>query len=73
MAKLNVDEVAAVIDKHTGRVRAQFKGFGAVSDARHHLRHCQNPGAGGAKVDHLSSATVITGKEAEKAIATGRA
>jgi len=69
---LNVDEVAAVIDKHTGRVRAQFQGFGAESDANSHLRHCQNPGLGGAKVDHLSSATVITGEAARKAIKNGR-
>ena len=64
---LNVDEAAAVIDKHTGRVRAQFIGFGAESDANSHLRQCQ---AGG--VDHLSSATVITGDEARKAITKGR-
>lgn len=69
---LNVDEVAAVIDKHTGRVRAQFSGFGAIADAKSHLRQCQRPGPGMARVDHLSSATVITGKEAAKAIAKGR-
>lgn len=68
---LNVDEAAAVIDKHTGRVRAQFMGLGAEADARSHLRHCQ-AGVGGAKVDHLSSAVVITGEKARKAIKTGR-
>ena len=68
---LNVDEAAAVIDKHTGRVRAQFIGFGAEADAKAHLRTCQ-AGTGGAKVDHLSSATVITGDEARKAIKNGR-
>ena len=69
---LNVDEAAAVIDKHTGRVRAQFLGFGAEADARSHLRTCQNPSRGGVKVDHLSSATVITGDAARKAIKNGR-
>ncbi len=64
---LNVDEAAAVIDKHTGRVRAQFIGFGAEADAASHLRTCL---AG--KVDHLNSATVITGEEARKAIKKGR-
>jgi len=68
---LNVDEAAAVIDKHTGTVQAQFIGFGAEGDARAHLRACQ-AGAGGAKVDHLSSATVITGDEARRAIKKGR-
>jgi len=69
---LNVDEAAAVIDKHTGRVRAQFIGFGAEADARSHLRTCQAGVPGGAKVDHLSSATVITGDKARRAIAKGR-
>lgn len=69
---LNVDECAAVIDKHTGRVRAQFRGFGAEVDAASHLRQCQSPGPGMSKVEHLSSACVITGKAAEKAIAKGR-
>lgn len=69
---LDVDAAAAVIDKHTGRVRAQFIGFGAEADAKSHLRTCQNPGLGGSKVDHLSSATVITGEEARKAIKAGR-
>ena len=72
MAKLDVDAAAAVIDKHTGRVRAQFMGFGAEADARSHLRTCQAGVPGGAKVDHLSSATVITGDEARKAIKNGR-
>lgn len=69
---LNVDEVAAVIDEHTGKLRAQFKGFGAKRDADSHLRHCKTGGMGGEKVDHLSSAIVVTGKEAEKAIRDGR-
>lgn len=64
--------VAAVIDKHTGRVRATFRGLGAESDARSHLRTCQMGGTSGVKVDHLSSACVVTGKEAEKAIKDGR-
>lgn len=69
---LNVDEAAAVIDKHTGRVCAQFIGFGAEADAKSHLRTCQAGVAGGAKVDHLSSATVITGDKARRAIKKGR-
>ncbi len=72
MEKLDVDACAAVIDKHTGKVKARFEGFGAVSDANHFLRSCRKPGMGGTKVDFLSSATVITGKEAKKAIARGR-
>lgn len=71
-AGLNVDEAAVVIDKHTGRVRAQFQGLGAERDAAAHLRHCQSPGPGGAKVDHLSSACVVTGDKARKAIKNGR-
>lgn len=67
-----VKEVAAVIDKHTGRVRARFQGLGAVADARSFLRSTQSPAPGGAKVDHLSSATVITGEKAKKAIRDGR-
>lgn len=65
-------DVAAVIDKHTGRVRATFRGIGAEADAKSHLRTCQAGVPGGAKVEHLSSACVVTGKEAEKAITHGR-
>jgi len=72
MTKLDVDAAAAVIDKHTGKVKAQFQGFGAEGDAKHFLRGCIAPGPGHAKVDFLSSATVITGDAARKAIARGR-
>lgn len=72
MAIPDLDEVAAVIDKHTGRVRAQFQGLGAAADARSHLRFCQGGGTSGVKVDHLSSACVITGEKAKKAIRDGR-
>lgn len=65
-------EVAVVIDKHTGRVRARFQGLGAIADAKSHLRTCQQGVSGGAKVDHLSSACVITGEKAKKAIKNGR-
>lgn len=68
---INVDDIAAVIDKHTGRVKVQFQGLGATADARSFLRQCQNPGSG-EKVDFLSSASVITGEEARKAIRKGR-
>lgn len=67
-----LDEVAAVIDKHTGRVHARFEGFGAGADARSFLRATQSPSPGNTKVDHLSSATVIYGDKAKKAIKTGR-
>jgi len=67
-----IKEVAAVIDKHTGRVRARFQGLGAAADARSFLRSTQSPSPGGAKVDHLSSACVITGDKAKKAILHGR-
>ncbi len=72
MAKLDVDACAVVIDQHTGRVKARFEGFGAEKDARSFLRTCQQPGTGCAKVDFLSSATVITGKAAKKAMQQGR-
>lgn len=62
-------DVAVVVDKHTGRVRYQCQGLGAEADARSFLRQCR---AGNDKVDFLSSATVITGEEATKAIAKGR-
>jgi hypothetical protein len=69
---LNVDAVAVVVDNHTGKVRAQFKGLGAEADAKSFLRQCQRPQRGGTKVDFLSSAAVITGDKAEKAIKQGR-
>ncbi len=72
MELLGVDDVAAVIDKHTGKVRGQFRGIGAEADASAFIRDCQKPQPGGAKVDFLSSAAVITGKKAEKAIKAGR-
>lgn len=67
-----VDATAVVIDKHTGRVRYQCTGFGAEADARSFLRTCQQPGQGNDKVDFLSSACVITGDEAKRAIKKGR-
>lgn len=72
MAKIDVDAVAAVIDNHTGKVRARFEGFGAETDAHAFLRSCQGPAGGGVKVDFLSSASVITGEKAKKAIGAGR-
>ena len=71
-AGLDVDQVAVVIDEHTGKVRARFQGLGATADAQSFLRQCRSPGVGNVKVDFLSSAKVVTGKEAEKAIRTGR-
>lgn len=67
-----VKDVAVVIDKHTGRVRATFQGLGAGADARSHLRTCQLGGSSGVKVDHLNSACVVTGEQAKKAIRDGR-
>ena len=72
MGLQGLDEVAVVIDKHTGRVRARFEGYGAKRDAESHLRTCQRGVPGGARVDHLSSACVVTGEEAKKAIRKGR-
>lgn len=69
---LNVDEVAVVIDEHTGRLKAKFEGFGAERDARSFLRQCRAPQPGNDKVDFLSSAVVVTGAKAKKAIKTGR-
>lgn len=68
---LNVNEAAVVVDNHTGRVRFQCCGFGAERDATAFLRSCQGaPGAN--KVDCLSSASVITGEAARRAIKNGR-
>lgn len=67
-----VDDVAVVIDEHTGRLRAKFQGIGATVDAHSFLRQCKNPKPGDDKVDFLSSAKVVTGKDATKAIRTGR-
>ena len=67
----DVDACAVVVDEHTGRVRAQFQGIGAEADARSFLRGCKG-GAGKAKVDFLSSSTVITGEKAREAIHKGR-
>jgi len=69
---LNVDEVAVVVDNHTGRVRAHFQGLGAMADAQSFLRSCRNPSPGNAKVDFLSSTSIVTGEKAKKAIKTGR-
>lgn len=71
MSVPGVDAVAAVIDKHTGKVKARFEGFGAEADARSFLRQCNQPSRG-EKVDFLSSATVVTGEEAKKALKAGR-
>lgn len=67
MDDFNVDEVAVVIDNHTGKVQARFEGFGAAADAKSFLRQCQS-----GRVDHLSSATVVTGDKAKKALRDGR-
>jgi len=67
MAKMNVDEVAAVIDQHTGKVRARFQGFGAKEDAASFARHCKQGG-----VDFLNTTSIITGEAAKKAIKNGR-
>ncbi|KKM79071.1 hypothetical protein LCGC14_1353580 [marine sediment metagenome] len=66
-SSLPVDEIAAVIDNHTGRVRMQASGFGAEADMRSAARTCKT-----GKVDHLSSTSVITGKAAAIAIKNGR-
>lgn len=71
-SNLKTNEVAAVIDEHTGRVRAQFSGFGAENDAKAFLRGCQRPAPGNKKVDILSSATVVTGQKALDAVKKGR-
>lgn len=69
---LDVDAAAVVVDNHTGKVVAQFSGFGAEADAKSHMRICQKPGTGKDKVDHMSSCSVVTGDNARKAMKTGR-
>lgn len=66
-AKPDFDAHAVVVDDHTGKVIATFQGLGAEADARVHVDICKNGG-----VDHMSSASVITGKEAAKAAKAGR-
>jgi len=66
------DECAVVIDEHTGRLRAKFQGIGATADANAFLRQCRAPKNPKERVDHLSSAVVITGEKAKKAIKNGR-
>ena len=61
------DAVAAVVDKHTGKVIGQFSGLGAEEDASHFARSCASGG-----VQHMSSTAIITGEEAKKAIRKGR-
>ncbi len=63
----NFDAQAVVVDDHTGRELAHFQGLGAEEDAQHHVRTCS---AGGVK--HMSSVSVITGKEAAKVHKSGR-
>ena len=63
----NFDAHAVVIDDHTGKVLANFQGLGAEADAQHHARTCS---AGGVK--HMSSVSVVVGKEAVKAHKNGR-
>jgi len=72
MAKLNPDQTAVVVDQD-GKVKFYAKGPFAETEARQHLRFCQAPKNPKARVDHLSKASVITGKEAEKALERGRA
>lgn len=63
MAKdIDFDEVAAVVDD-TGRIQAQFQGLGAGEDAQATLRGMRKYG-----IKAYKGATVVTGKEAEKAI-----
>jgi len=69
---INADETAAVVDQHTGKVKAHFRGLGAKHDAESFLRRCQRTANPKDKVDFLSSATVITGETAAKAIKYGR-
>jgi len=69
---LDLDECAVVVDEHTGRVRAHFQGYGAKKDAESFLRQCRAPQNPKSRVDCLSSAKVVTGSEAEKAMRAGR-
>ena len=61
------DAHAVVVDDHTGKILANFQGLGAEEDANSHKRFCQ---AGG--VNHMSSVSIITGKEAARVHKAGR-
>lgn len=61
------DAHATVVDDHTGKVLATFQGLGAEEDARHHQRLCS-----GGRVKHMSSTSVLTGKEAARVGKAGR-
>lgn len=65
--KQKADEVAVVVDNHTGRIRAHYVGLGAAGDAASFARQCK---AG--KVDCMSSISVVTGTEAAKILKNGR-
>lgn len=67
MAKeADFDEVAAVVDDH-GRIQAQFQGLGAQEDAEGTLRVMRRNG-----IKRYHGASVVTGKDAEKAIKNRR-
>jgi len=56
--KEKVDEVAVIVDQD-GKVVAEFRGFGAVEDARAFLNQT-------AKIDRLRGAVIETGEKARK-------
>lgn len=59
------DDVACIVDNHTGRVKAQYVGLGATSNARmDQKKFC--------KVKTFGNTSVLTGEAAQKAIAKGR-
>lgn len=60
------DQFAVVVD-NTGRLRSYHRGFDAVNEATNYKERCARGG-----VEHLKDSRVVTGKDAEKAMANGR-
>jgi hypothetical protein len=61
------DEVAVVVDNHSGKVYAHFIGIGAKGDAIETVRECK-----GKKIEGMQQLSVVTGAEATKALKNGR-
>ena len=62
---MSADEVAVVVDNHTGRVKAQYQGVGAIEDAQHTQKATKH-------IKSFGDTSIITGEDALKAIKSGR-
>jgi hypothetical protein len=62
---LDFDAVACIVDKHTGRVQAQFSGPFAEEEARGMMKDC-------AAIKEYQAGQIVTGEEAKRVMRTGR-